>query len=87
MNNVCIFSHYKVVHDITAIHCGSNYSESAIWADTAIGLRLMVKTTTQSVRNMICKRCSFECDMGKYSTRPMNKVCAFRRTPYSLDEC
>ena len=22
----------------------------------------------------ICKRCLFECDMGKYSTRPMNKV-------------
>ena len=22
----------------------------------------------------ICKRCSFECDMAKYSTRPMNKV-------------
>ena len=27
----------------------------------------------------MCKRCSFECDMVKYSTRPMNKV-----TPYSL---
>ena len=23
---------------------------------------------------MICERCSFECDIGKYSTRPMNKV-------------
>ena len=23
---------------------------------------------------LICKRCSFECDMGKYSTRFMNKV-------------
>ena len=23
---------------------------------------------------MICKQCSFECDMGKYSTRSMNKV-------------
>ena len=29
--------------------------------------------------SVICKRCSFECDMGKYSTRPMNKVRAFRR--------
>ena len=37
--------------------------------------------------NKICKRCSFEWDMGKYSTRPMNKVWAFRRTPYSLDMC
>ena len=37
--------------------------------------------------NMICKRCSFECDMRKYSTCPMNKVWAFRRTPYSLDMC
>ena len=25
-------------------------------------------------RDKICKRCSFECDMGKYSTRSMNKV-------------
>ena len=37
--------------------------------------------------NMICKRCSLECDMGKYSTRPMCKVWAFRRTPCTLDEC
>ena len=35
----------------------------------------------------ISKRCSFECDMGKYSTRSMNKVWALRRTPYSLSEC
>ena len=35
----------------------------------------------------ICKRCSFECGIGKYSTRPRNKVWAFRRTPYSLDMC
>ena len=25
-------------------------------------------------RHMICKRCSFECDMGKYSTRTVNRV-------------
>ena len=37
--------------------------------------------------NKICKRFSFECDMGKYSTRSMNKVWAFGRTPYSFDEC
>ena len=35
----------------------------------------------------ICKRCSFECDMGNYSTRSMNKVWAFRRAPYSLNMC
>ena len=35
----------------------------------------------------ICKRYSFECGIGKYSTRPRNKVWAFRRTPYSLDMC
>ena len=35
----------------------------------------------------ICKRCSFDCDIGKYSTRPRYKVWAFRRTPYSLDMC
>ena len=29
----------------------------------------------------------FSCDMGKYSTCPMNKVFAWRLTPYSLDEC
>ena len=29
----------------------------------------------------ICKRCSFECDMGKYSTRSINKVWAFRQVP------
>ena len=26
MNNVCIFSHDQVAHDITVIHCSSNYS-------------------------------------------------------------
>ena len=35
--------------------------------------------------DMICKRCSFECGIGKYNTRLRNKVWAFRRTPYSLD--
>ena len=30
---------------------------------------------------MICKWCSFECDMGKYSSCPMNKAL------YSLDMC
>ena len=33
------------------------------------------------------KECLFECNMGKYSPRPRNKVCAFRRTPYSLERC
>ena len=47
MNNVCIFSHDQVIHDITAIDCSSNYSWSVIWGDTDI--RLIVKTTTQSV--------------------------------------
>ena len=36
---------------------------------------------------MICKRCSFECDIGKYSTCSMNKVWAFRRTLYSWNMC
>ena len=35
----------------------------------------------------ICKRCSFECGIGKYSTRPRNKVWAFRQTPYPLYMC
>ena len=35
----------------------------------------------------MCKRCSFECGMGKYSTRSMNKVWAFRRTPCLLNMC
>ena len=35
----------------------------------------------------ICKRCLFKCDMEKYSTRSMNKVWTFRRTPYSLVTC
>ena len=46
MNNVCIFSHDQVTHDITAVHC----SLSAIWADT--GIHLIVKITAQSVRNV-----------------------------------
>ena len=29
----------------------------------------------------------FPCYVGKYSTRPMNKMIACRLTPYSLDEC
>ena len=28
----------------------------------------------------VCKWCSFECDMGKYSVHPINKVWAYRRT-------
>ena len=43
------FSHTMRSQDITAIHCSSSYSKSAIWADTDI--RLIVKTTAQSVRN------------------------------------
>ena len=39
------------------------------------------------LHHMICKRCSFECGIGKYSTRQRNKVWAFRRTPYPLDMC
>ena len=31
----------------------------------------------------ICKRCSSECDVGKYNTQRMKKT--IRRTPYSLD--
>ena len=34
---------------------------------------------------IICKRCLFECDIGKYSTCP--KVWAFTRTPYPLNMC
>ena len=29
----------------------------------------------------------FSCDMGKYSPRPMNKIFAWRLTPYFLNEC
>ena len=29
--------------------------------------------STKYKQNKICKRCSFECDMGKYSTCSMNK--------------
>ena len=36
---------------------------------------------------IICKRCSFECDMGKYSTRSINNMWAFRRTLYSWNMC
>ena len=43
--------------------------------------------SAQPSREKICKRCSYERDMGKYSTRPVNKVGAFRRTPYSLNGC
>ena len=49
------------------------------------GLQKNPKHKLQILQNKICKRCSFEC--GKYSTRPRNKVWAFRRTPYSLDMC
>ena len=34
--------------------------------------------------NMICKRCSFEYGIGKYSPRLRKRVWAFRRTPYSV---
>ena len=48
INSVCFFT-----YDITAAHFISNYSWSAIWADTDI--RLMVKTTAQSVRSIVIK--------------------------------
>ena len=47
MNNVSIFSHDEVTHDLTAVHFSSNYNKSVIWVDTDI--RLVVKTTAQSV--------------------------------------
>ena len=37
--------------------------------------------------NKMCKRCSFECDMGKYSSRSMNKVFVKRLTPSLLNMC
>ena len=37
--------------------------------------------------NKIYKQCSFGCYMGKYSSRFLNKVWAFRLTTYSLDGC
>ena len=36
---------------------------------------------------MTRKPCLFECNMGKYSTRPMNTMCTFRRAPYLFDIC
>ena len=45
------------------------------------------KAHRSRICSRICKRCSFECDMGKYSTRSMHKVWAFRRTPCSLNMC
>ena len=68
--------------DIAAsLFCGSG---NEVGKPSSPGMR------TISVRygeNKICKRCSFECGIGKYSTRPRNKVWAFRQTPYSLDMC
>ena len=49
MINVCIFSHDKRTHDIYYHTLCSIYSWSAIWAD--IDIRLIVKTTAQSVRS------------------------------------
>ena len=48
---------------------------------------VLFEVQTIRIKTAISKRCSFECDMGKYSTRPMKKVWAFRRTLYSLDMC
>ena len=65
-NIVCIFS---LDHDITAIHCSSNYNKGVIWADTCI--RLLVKTTAQSViwadtKMFFSENHCIECDMGGY---------------------
>ena len=38
---------------------------------------LTSQTVDDTDGKMICKQCSFECDIGKYSPRPMNKVWAF----------
>ena len=45
------FSHDQVTHEITALQFSSNYSSSAIWADTDI--RLIVKITAQSVTHTV----------------------------------
>ena len=44
-----------------------------------------VKVLDSRVRKY--KRCSFSCDMEKYSTCPRKKVFAWRLKPHSLDEC
>ena len=48
MNNVCIFSYDQFTHNITTIHCSSNYIKSVIWTDTDI--RHIVIITAQDVR-------------------------------------
>ena len=50
MINVCIFSHDQVTYAISAMDYSSFNRQSAIWADTDI--RLIVKITAQSVRNL-----------------------------------
>ena len=53
MNIICIFWHDEDAHIawyITVIHCSSNYIRSAIRTDTDI--RLILKTTAQSVRTL-----------------------------------
>ena len=65
MNNACIFLYDRVTHDIITMQRSSNYSQSAIWADTDIGLRLVVKATSQSVRICSISRqnyCFWECN-------------------------
>ena len=53
---------------------------------TSVVLRGCICLIT-SKHQTICKQCSFECDIGKNSTRLINKVRVFRRTPYSLNMC
>ena len=50
INNICIYSHNDVTHDIKQHTSCWISSYSAIWADTNI--RLIVKTKAQSVRNL-----------------------------------
>ena len=65
------------------------------WDTRVVGVWLVTLHTVHSVMNAErdlriekrCKSCSLECDMGKYSTRSMNEVWAFRRTSYSLNMC
>ena len=49
MRTVCIFSHNQVTHDISAIHCSSNYMKSAVYVDTDIRLTKCTKCENDTI--------------------------------------
>ena len=58
----------------------TNSSDYTVWVNNSSRKVYKMQTVFIWVRY-------FSCNIGEYNTRPMNKVFAWRLTPYLFDEC